>query len=51
VEVERGMLAEWFDGKEEQAEILRRYDEVRSEFDEAARRLYEAFLLQVGSGA
>lgn len=51
VEVERGMLAEWFKGKGEQAEILRRYDEVRSEFDEAARRLYEAFLLQAGSGA
>lgn len=50
VEVEREMLAEWFAGKEEKEEILRRYDEVRRDFDEAARRLYEAFLLQAGSG-
>jgi len=51
VEVEREMLAEWFAGKEEKKEILSRYDVVRSEFDEAARRLYEAFLLQAGNGA
>lgn len=51
VEVDRGMLAEWFDGKEEQAAILRRYDEVRSDFDEAALCLYESFLLQAGSGS
>ena len=51
VEVEREMLADWFGGREEEAEILRRYDELAGEFDAAAERFYEALLLQVEGGA
>ena len=36
VEADRNMPAEWFHGKKEEAEILRRHDEVRSEFDTTA---------------
>ena len=48
VEVERGMLAEWFHDSKEKEKILGRYDELRETFDAAARLLYHALLRQFG---
>ncbi len=50
VEVDREMLAGWFEGKDEREEILRRCDEMREEFDDGARRLYAALLARARGG-
>ena len=41
VEVDGPMLAEWFDETPGREEILRRYGELRGQFDRAARQMYE----------
>jgi GMP synthase-like glutamine amidotransferase len=46
VEVQGGMLSEWFSDREERDSILQRYHELRGEFEESARRFYGALLRQ-----
>ena len=48
VEVDAGLLGDWFAGSRQKEEILARYEELRVPFDETARRMYRSLTALAG---